>query len=117
MPEFYKRVHATQFKPSDEDKARVLKGDRVEFDGNVIKHNGGGRFHVLIPVGELLTPLQETQWLVRNPSVEVYGDTEFKSKFIQPGAVHTEPTQKKAEVAPPPTAAAPVAAPSTVAAK
>lgn len=83
MPEFYKRVVCNQFMLSDEDKARCVKGDTVFFEAQTVKHGGNGRFHILLPIGERLFPVYETQWIVRNPTLEIYHDHEFVTKFVR----------------------------------
>jgi|HubBroStandDraft_2_1064218.scaffolds.fasta_scaffold00002_110 hypothetical protein len=84
MPEFYQRATAQQFILTDEQKAAVLKGERVDFEGCTVKHGGNGKFHALFSMGELLKPIYEGQWLVREPAPQVYSDLEFRAKFITP---------------------------------
>ncbi len=83
MPEFYKRVVCNQFLPSEEEKAKVIKGEQLYFEGQLIKHGGNGRCHILLPIGERLFPVYETQWIVKNPALEVYHNHEFISKFMR----------------------------------
>ncbi len=83
MPEFYKRVVCNQFLISDDDKAKVIKGEQLYFESQPIKHGGNGRCHILIPIGDRLFPVYETQWIVRNPAIEIFHDHEFKGIFTR----------------------------------
>lgn len=83
MPEFFKRVVCTEFQLTPAEKERIVKGDNILFDGQPIKHLGGGRFHVLVHIGDRLVPINETQWLVKNnPGIEIYHNAEFHAKFV-----------------------------------
>ena len=95
MPEFYKRVVASQFNPTPEERERIVKGENLLFDGQLIKHLGGSRFLVLIPIGDRPTPVGETQWLVNNnPGIEIYNDNEFRAKFVDPQQLALQNNQK-----------------------
>lgn len=95
MPEFYKRVICSQFNPTQEQRDQVVKGEIVLFDGQPIKHLGGSRFLVLIPIGDRPTPVGETQWLVNNnPGIEIYNDNEFHAKFVDPLVLDIKNNQK-----------------------
>lgn len=82
MPEFNKRVYANQFLLTPEQKKNIMSGGVETWEGEVIKHAGTERFHVLVSRGDLLTPIYMNQWIVRDSgNIEVYWDHEFKGKF------------------------------------
>lgn len=83
MPEFYKKVVCSQFLPTDAQRAEVAKGTTILWEGQPIKGVGNPRLHILIPIADRLFPVRETDWIVRNPEIEVYNDTDFKAKFIR----------------------------------
>jgi hypothetical protein len=82
MPEFYRKVVATQFTLTDEQKALVLKNGIVDFETQPVRHSSG-RFHALINIGERPTPIYEGQWLVRDPDIKIEPDHDFKAKYIK----------------------------------
>lgn len=95
MPEYYKRVVCSQFNPTQEQRDKIVKGETIEFDGQPIKHLGGHRFLVLIPIGDRPTPVGETQWIVNNnPGIEIYNDNDFRAKFVDPQTIATKNNQK-----------------------
>ena len=82
MSDYYKRVYAKQFLLTREQKDAVMKGGEVKFEGEVVRHAGTERFHVLINAGQSLLPIYESQWIVRDSgTVEIYWDMHFKSRF------------------------------------
>jgi hypothetical protein len=81
MPEYFKRVQAQQFAPTAEEKDKVVKGKPVLFENEPIRHGANGRFHVLLKVGELLTPVYDKQWIAREPDVHIYSEKDFQAAF------------------------------------
>lgn len=97
MPEFYKKVFCSQFKPTEEDREKVSKGVAVLWEGQAIKGAGNPRLHILLPIADRLFPVHETDWIVRNPEVEIYHDNEFKAKFIRYDNIDPVALQAKLE--------------------
>lgn len=87
MPEYYKRVVVVQFAPTEEEKAKVLKGETVLFENERIRHGANGRFHVLLKAGDRLIPVYDKQWIAREPDLHIYYEHEFRSAFLQKGEV------------------------------
>lgn len=83
MPEFYKRVMCSQFLPTEAQRADVAKGNTASWEGQPIKGSGNPRLHILLPIADRLFPVRETDWIVRDSSIEIYSDNDFKAKFIR----------------------------------
>lgn len=81
MPEFYKKIVATQFQLTDDEKTQVRKGEPVSFDGQPVRFIGDGRFQLLYPVGDLPVPVREGQWIVRNTRTEIVSDHDFQATY------------------------------------
>lgn len=97
MPEYYKKVVCIQFKLSPEEKAEIEKGSIITFEGQAIKHTGGGRFHILLPIGDRLMPVHEGDWIVRHPAIEILRDGQFRSQYIEIENFDPIATQRKLE--------------------
>lgn len=82
MPEYYKKVVCVQFTLTAEEKDRISNKEALTFEGQPIKESAGGRYHILLPIGERLFPVHESDWIVRNPDIEIKRDHEFRSQYI-----------------------------------
>lgn len=97
MPEYYKKVVCSQFLLTPDEKEMVDKGGAVTFEGQKVKATGGGRYHILLPLGDRLLPVHENDWIVRNPSIEIKNDSDFKAQFIEVSSFDPIATEKKLE--------------------
>jgi len=84
--EFIKRVWAEKFTLTDESKADIKAGKRVEYQGEPVKHNGADRFHVLLTINGSHATLNEGHWLVKDsPNTEILWDDQFKARYSLAG--------------------------------
>lgn len=97
MPEYYKKVVASQFLLTDEQKAELEKGGSVSFDGQPIKRTAPGHYHVLVPVEDQLKPMHQGDWIVRHPEVEIKRDFEFRTQFVAAEGFDAAETAQKLE--------------------
>jgi hypothetical protein len=97
MPEFTKKVWGIQFTLSDEDRSEIVKGAMKTFEGHHIKHGGNGRCHVLIPIGDRLIPIYETQWLVHDNGTQIIHDAAFRATYSQINNLDPAALQQKLE--------------------
>lgn len=83
MALYYKQVDAVQFLLTQEQKNEMRERKPVFFEGYQVKYLHGNVYMVLIPYGESLIRLYETQWLVKEkPGWQIYSATDFNNQFI-----------------------------------
>lgn len=82
MPEYYKKVVCRQFTLTPAEKEAIAKRQLVTFEGQPVRETAAGRFHILLPIGDRLVPVHESDWIVRNPEIEIKRDHEFKNQYI-----------------------------------
>jgi len=82
MPEYYKKVVCRQFTLSPEEKEAIAKKQTVTFEGQPVRESAGGRYHILLPIGDRLIPVHESDWIIRNPEIEIKRDHEFKNQYV-----------------------------------
>lgn len=81
--ELYQRVWGEQFVLTDEQKADMKAGNPVLWQGEPVRHNGAGRFHVLLSIADMHKPLYENQWLVKKDGqTEILWDEQIRSKYL-----------------------------------
>lgn len=82
MPEYYKKVVCRQFVVTPDEKEAIANRQAVSFEGQAVRQSAGGRYHILFPVGDRLIPVHESDWIIRNPEIEIKRDHEFRSQYI-----------------------------------
>lgn len=85
MSFYLKKVDAIQFRLTDEQKGLINSRQAVFFEGNPVKHMGGGQYIALLRQGENLIKILETQWLVRDPDGlwQIYWPDRFDALFVK----------------------------------
>lgn len=73
----------------------ISKGGNVTFEGQKVKESGGGRYHILLPMDDRLMPLHESDWIVRNPEMQIKRDHEFRAQYIEISTFDPIVTQQK----------------------
>jgi hypothetical protein len=81
--ELYQRVWAEQFTLTDEDKAAIMRNEKVYWQDAYVRQNGPTRFHVLLHIVDQEKPVYENQWLVKvGGQTMILWDHEVKSRFL-----------------------------------
>lgn len=93
MPSYYKKVEAEQFVLTDDQKAQIKKGQKIKFQQEFVRWNGGERFLVTVKKDENFLRLQETQWLVKHPEGywQVLWPADFDKWFVKTDYEHSIP--------------------------
>jgi hypothetical protein len=98
--ELYQRVWAEQFILTKEQKASIMRGEKVYWQDAYVRQNGPTRFHVLLHIVDQERPVYENQWLVKvSGQTLILWDHEVKSKYlvaIPQTAEEAQPVQSEA---------------------